>query len=87
MRYGDIILSVNGKPTRNAKEYVEARKLRAEGAELVVFRDGREITIELAFSTDRREVTREKILEASQLIVSQRWLEPSSSSPAKPGGG
>jgi S1-C subfamily serine protease len=49
VRYGDIVLSVNGVPTPSIAEYLEGRKLRADGFELVLFRDGEELTVFVPF--------------------------------------
>jgi S1-C subfamily serine protease len=42
IRYGDVILSVNGHKTPTIVEYVEAKALRRNGMEVVVFRSGEE---------------------------------------------
>jgi len=42
IRYGDILLSVNGKRTRTVLDYVEAKALRTDGMEIVIFRSGDE---------------------------------------------
>jgi S1-C subfamily serine protease len=42
IRYGDVILSVNGRKTPTILEYVEAKALRRNGMEVVVFRAGEE---------------------------------------------
>jgi S1-C subfamily serine protease len=45
VRAGDILMSVNGRRIRHHSEYAEARKLRSECIELVVVRQGRELTL------------------------------------------
>jgi S1-C subfamily serine protease len=42
IRYGDVLLSVNGRRTRTVIDYVEAKALRVDGMEVVVFRTGTE---------------------------------------------
>ncbi|MBN9167733.1 MAG: PDZ domain-containing protein, partial [Myxococcales bacterium] len=42
VRYGDILISVNGRRTRTMEDYVEAKSLREDGMEIVVFRAGAE---------------------------------------------
>jgi S1-C subfamily serine protease len=74
MRYGDVILSVNGQRTASAEEFVEARNLRQDGAELVVFRDGREITLDIPFEAERKPITEEQIHEAAVQAVAARII-------------
>jgi S1-C subfamily serine protease len=45
VRAGDILMSVNGRRVRHHSEYGPARKLRSDEIELVVIRDGREVTL------------------------------------------
>jgi len=49
IRYGDVVLSVNGKRTRTVLEYVEAKALRTDGMSVVVFRSGTESVTELVY--------------------------------------
>lgn len=49
IRYGDVLLSVNGVRTKNFADYVEAKALRNDGMELVVFRTGEEQMKTLVF--------------------------------------
>lgn len=42
IRYGDVLLSVNGMRTRTIVDYVEAKALREDGMDIVVFRSGSE---------------------------------------------
>ncbi|MEO8901093.1 MAG: hypothetical protein ABI488_05430 [Polyangiaceae bacterium] len=49
VRYGDILLVVNGVRTVNIDDYLAARKLRADGVELQILRDGHELTLKLEF--------------------------------------
>ena len=49
IRYGDVLLSVNGMRTRTVGDYVEAKALRDDGMDIVVFRSGTETIKELAY--------------------------------------
>ncbi len=53
VRYGDILLSVNGRQTRSLGEYLEAKALRASGMSVVVFRAGEERAIAFEYDPDR----------------------------------
>lgn len=55
IRYGDVLLSVNGRRTKNFVDYLEARDLCADGMEVVVFRNGEECHLSLPF--DRGETS------------------------------
>jgi len=48
---GDIVLDVNGVRTKTIEEFRRARRLRAQGATLLLFRQGRELTVEVPFET------------------------------------
>ena len=56
VRYGDILLSVNGMRTRSVADYVEAKNLRSEGMEIVVFRAGEERASELTYDEPAKSV-------------------------------
>lgn len=47
--YGDILLSVNGRRTKNVMDYVEAKALRTTGMDVVVFRSGSEKIEQLTY--------------------------------------
>jgi S1-C subfamily serine protease len=47
--YGDILLSVNGVKTSSVEDFVSARRLRSDGASIVLFRNGVELNFELKF--------------------------------------
>ena len=49
VRYGDIVLAVNGIPTPTIIEYLEGRKLRTDGFDLRIFRDGIELNVFVPF--------------------------------------
>ena len=49
VRYGDIVLGVNGMPTPSIEAYLDARKLRSDGYELRLYRDGEELTVFVPF--------------------------------------
>ncbi len=49
VRYGDIVLAVNGVPTPSIVEYLEGRKLRTDGFALLLFRDGQELAVFVPF--------------------------------------
>ena len=48
LRYGDIILSVNGQPTPTVDDYFQAKNLHSEEMTLTYFRGGETYTITLA---------------------------------------
>ena len=74
VRYGDVLLSVNGHRTRSFGDYVEAKALRQDGMTIVLFREGEEAPIELAYDAPREEVDPVDLLTE---LVSMRVL-PSS---------
>ena len=49
IRYGDVLLSVNGRRTKTVVDYIEAKDLRRDGMEIVVFRSGSETIEELRY--------------------------------------
>src|SRR5580693_3723279 len=49
IRYGDVVLAVNGTPTPDWSAYAEARRRRTGSMHVAVFRDGEELAIELVF--------------------------------------
>lgn len=54
VRYGDVLISVNGRRTRTMEDYVEATCLRDDGMEIVVFRGGTERAAELLYDGNAR---------------------------------
>ncbi len=71
VRYGDILLSVNGMRTRSFGEYVEAKGLRRDGMTVVIFRSGVETPIELEYLVDRGPVDTASLLAE---LVGKRLL-------------
>lgn len=53
VRYGDILLSVNGRATRTFADYLEAKALREDGMSVVVFRAGEERTVAFEYNPNR----------------------------------
>jgi S1-C subfamily serine protease len=53
VRYGDILLSVNGRRTKTFGEYIEAKALSKDGMKVVVFRSGESRSVELAYDPNR----------------------------------
>jgi S1-C subfamily serine protease len=60
VRYGDVLLSVNGVPTPDWQAYIEARARRQSAMQIAIFRGGEELVIELAFDS---------------AITPEQWLE------------
>ena len=56
VRYGDILLELNGQRVRTVEEYVEARLLDSLGMTLAVHRDGETITFVLEFEAPQPNV-------------------------------
>jgi S1-C subfamily serine protease len=49
LRWGDVIVSVNGRPTRSLEAFNEARKVRQGSATVRYVRDGAEAVVELVW--------------------------------------
>ena len=49
IRYGDVVLAVNGVPTPDWSAYAHARRQRTGSMQVAVFRAGEELAFELAF--------------------------------------
>jgi S1-C subfamily serine protease len=56
VRYGDVLISVNGVRTRTVSDYVEAKNRRTDGMSIVVFRSGGENMAELAYDSPAEPV-------------------------------
>ncbi len=56
VRYGDVLLSVNGHRTRSFADYLEAKALRKDGMQIVVFRQGEEQPVEFEYVANRGPV-------------------------------
>jgi S1-C subfamily serine protease len=78
MRYGDILLRVNGQPTPSYAAYVDAKTLRADGMEIVYFRDGREHTVSIEFAKRGVEVNATALLAelADMRLIENEFDKP-----------
>jgi S1-C subfamily serine protease len=54
LRYGDVVVEVNGTQTATLGDFFEARLLDDSEMKLRVFRDGRVIDLRLTLNHDRR---------------------------------
>lgn len=52
IRYGDVLISVNGVRTKTVSDYIEAKALRTDGMEIVVFRAGSETMETLVYDEE-----------------------------------
>jgi len=62
VRYGDVLISVNGVRTRTVTDYVEAKGLRVDGMEIVVFRSGEERMATLSYDAPPKRIDTAAIL-------------------------
>jgi len=62
IRYGDVLLSVNGRRVKNVLDYVEAKGLRNDGMDIVVFRSGTETIESLSYDENAPAVDPAAIL-------------------------
>lgn len=79
IRYGDIVLEVNGLKTPDARAFLQARDRRADGCTISYHRDGRTHEVELLFDEEQRL----SIHDIIDQTVNQR-LTPFPSSPPPP---
>jgi S1-C subfamily serine protease len=80
VRYGDVVLSVNGQRTSDAAAYLAARRLRRDGMSLVVFREGTTHTLDLHFEQTAEATAEEKMRSLALLLIQARIL-PEDGSP------
>lgn len=80
VRYGDVVLSVNGMRTSTIDEYFQARKRRTAAAEIVLFRDGQELSF--TFQFDDREGEGVALESVAEEVVAARLL-PSEAPPPR----
>ncbi|NUP06593.1 MAG: PDZ domain-containing protein [Polyangiaceae bacterium] len=77
IRYGDVLLAVNGKRTRTVGDYVEAKALRSDGMEIVVFRTGTEKVELLTYDERAKSVDTAALLaELAALRIAPGALDP-----------
>lgn len=79
VRYGDIVLSVNGRPTSTVGDYVQASALRSDGMTLVLFRNGVEEQLELIYDRERRSLEDALTQLAELRAISEDPPEPEGS--------
>jgi S1-C subfamily serine protease len=78
VRYGDIVLAVNGVPTPSIVEYLEGRKLRTDGFELRLFRDGLELNVFVPFRppSDSMAALAEQVADGRYVSTAQSSATP-----------
>jgi len=79
IRYGDIVLSVNGMPTPTMDAYMDARKPRADSVNVVLFRDGEQLSIDMNIDSST-PVDEEQMKQLSKTLAEAKLL--SSEEPA-----
>lgn len=80
LRYGDVVLSVNGQRTYDAAAYLAARRLRSDGMTLVVFRDGATRTVDLQFEPNTEASPEQKLRDVARMLLEARLLPEDASS-------
>jgi hypothetical protein len=79
LRYGDILLEVNGMLTPTIDEYLVARDLREDGLDIVFLRDGEKLSRFVPF-----RVVTEDLREVAAQVVEARLMAPSEPAPKGP---
>jgi S1-C subfamily serine protease len=79
VRYGDIVVGVNGMPTPTVREYLQARKLRTDGYDLRLFRDGQELTVYVPFRAPT-----DTLAALAMQVADGRYVSADSSVPPAP---
>jgi predicted metalloprotease with PDZ domain len=73
--YGDIVLSVNGVRTSNMGEFLEARNLSNDVLQLVVFRNGAEVSVEIELDPELRPArTPDELTAMASEVVAARLV-------------
>ena len=73
VRYGDIVIEVNGMRTPSIDEYLAARALRSDGLDLRIFRAGAELSMFVKFRppTDTLEALTEQLADGRYLSTAE----------------
>jgi C-terminal processing protease CtpA/Prc len=74
VRYGDVVLSVNGRPTPDVEAFIAARNARRDGLSVVVFRDGREHTLEVSLEPRSAPLTRAELKRTAEQLAAARLV-------------
>lgn len=74
IRYGDVLLEVNGKRVRTFEDYVAAKGLREDGMDVVVFRSGDERIERLTY--DRSATPDLEAVAAQLAFLGEDSFEP-----------
>jgi S1-C subfamily serine protease len=78
VRYGDIVLEVNGVLTPGITEYLAGRSLNKEGMALRLFRNGTELSVYVEFRppADTLEALTEQLADGRYLSISDSEAPP-----------
>jgi S1-C subfamily serine protease len=77
MRYGDVIVRVNGEPTPTVDAYLRAQSTRTDGMTVTFVRDGAEHSADLAFAS----ASRPSVDAVAREVVDSRMMPIASSQP------
>jgi len=86
IRYGDVILSVNGMKTPTVVEYVEAKALRKNGMSVTVFRSGEDAAVDLEYAEPGPDTPMPDVAAILSELIAARIL-PSSEGDGNGNGG
>jgi len=78
VRYGDIVLEVNGLRTINIDDYLAGRRLRSDGMDLRLFRDGNEFSLFVALRPVEGDAKWDVL---AQMLADARLGVPSEAAP------
>jgi S1-C subfamily serine protease len=81
VRYGDILLEVNGLRTINIDDYLAGRRLRSDGIALRLFRDGNELSLFVELRPIQGEARWDVL---AQMLADARLGTEDSQAPPKP---
>lgn len=88
LRYGDIVLEVNGTPTPNWVAYMTAVQARRVSMAVTYFRNGERCEINLELPADRQTVDPSTLFAAASKVLPRSfggaWLEPGESDDSLP---
>lgn len=69
VKYGDIVLSVNGKSTPDMQSFVDAKGLNDKGMDVVVFRGGKKHHLSFVYGERKETDPTALVMELSEMRV------------------